>query len=125
MTKVSKKFLEEQEDKLEKKKKTLEQELGDFARKDPRIKGNWKTKFPDFGSRTADPSEQTDQIEAYEATLPVEYVLEEELQKINQALEKIKKGTYGTCKNCKKNIRIKRLKVYPEADICMKCTKIK
>lgn len=124
-----KKFLEEQRAKLEKRKQELEKELGSFARKNPELKDDWKTKFPDFGVKTPDFSEEADQVEEYEATLPVEYVLETDLQKINKALEGIKKGTpsdggtYGVCQNCKKKISIKRLKAYPEADTCLKCIK--
>ncbi len=120
---MTKNFLQEQKEKLEKEKKRLETELKSFAKKDPHIEGNWETKFPDFGIQTADPSEEIKQIEEYEATLPVEYVLETKLEKINKALERIKKGTYSTCQNCKKGIKIKRLKAYPEASLCIKCTK--
>lgn len=119
----SKKFLEEQQKKLEEKKKELKQELKSFAKADPRVKGNWKTKFPDFGVRTADLEEETDQIEEYEATLPIEYTLETRLQKIEAALERINKNTYGICQNCGKKIKIKRLKAYPEADACISCSK--
>jgi len=121
--KMTKKFIKQQEEKLKEKQKSLETELKSFAKKDPDIKENWETKFPDFGARTADPSEQTDQLEEYEATLPVEYVLEVSLKQVKQALEQIKKGTYGICQNCGKKIRIERLRAYPEAILCTKCAK--
>lgn len=118
---MTKEFLEEQKKKLEEKKEKLEKELRSFAKKDSRVKGNWKTQFPDFGIKTADLSEETDRIEEYEATLPVEYALEIELQKTNEALKKIKKRNYGICQNCKKKIKIERLKVYPETELCFEC----
>ena len=118
---MTKKFLEEQKQKLEKEKIRLEKELENFAKKDPHIQGNWKTKFPDFGIKTADLSQEEDQIEEYSADLPVEYALETKLQRVNSALERIKKGTYGTCQNCKKMITIKRLKAEPEANTCAQC----
>jgi len=118
-----KKFLQQQKKELEKKKKQLKQELKTFAKRDFNIKGNWETKFTDFGSRTADPAEEQDQIEEYEANLPVEYTLESELKKVEKALTKIQKGTYGFCEKCGKKIRTERLKVYPEADTCAKCSK--
>lgn len=120
---MTKKFLEEQKGKLEKRKKKIEEDLKKFAKKDPNIKGNWKTKFPDFGIRTADPAEQTNQVEEYEATLPVEHALEIQLKKINGALKRIKKGNYSVCQNCKKKIEIERLKAYPEAESCFECAK--
>ncbi len=119
---LTKKFLKEQKKTLEKGKRGLEKELRSFAKKDPRIKGNWKTKFPYFGIRTADPSEEEDQVEEYETNLAVEHNLEVQLKKINNALERIKRGKYGVCKNCNKKIKIERLKAYPEADICINCT---
>ncbi len=60
---LSKKFIEEQKQKLERKKEDLEKELENFAIKDPKVKGNWKTRFPDFGTKTADRSEEEDQVE--------------------------------------------------------------
>lgn len=119
---MNKKFLKEQKSKIEEKKQELEKELQGFAKKDPHIKGNWETKFPDFGIRTADPSEQTDQIEEYEATLSVEYILETKLKEIEQTLSRIKNKTYGTCQKCGKKVKIERLKAYPEASLCIKCT---
>ena len=120
---MDKMFLQKQKNKLEERKTKLEQDLRKFAKKDPNIKGNWETKFPDFGIRTADSSEQTDQIEEYEATLSVEYTLETKLKEIEQALGRIKKDTYGTCQKCGKKVKIERLKAYPEASLCIKCTK--
>jgi len=118
-----KNFIKQQKTKLEEEKIGLEKELESFAKKDPHIEGNWKTKFPDFGIRTADLSQEEDQIEEYGADLPVEYALETRLQRIKNALERIKEGTYGTCQNCKKKITIERLKAEPEAELCIKCAK--
>jgi len=39
------------------------------------------------------------------------------------ALEKIKKGKYGVCESCGKKISQKRLKISPEARLCLKCRK--
>ncbi len=119
---MTKEFLQQQKRQLEQRKRDIEKDLKKIAKKDPNIKGNWETRFPDFGIRTADPSEQTDQIEQYEATLPVEYALETKLKEIKQALSRIKKNTYGTCQKCEKKVTIERLKAYPEASLCIKCT---
>lgn len=118
----SKKFLEEQKRKLEQEKIGLENELKGFAKQVSRPEGNWKTQFPDFGIKTADPSEEEDQVEEYEATLPVEYTLETQLQKVKNALMRIERGVYGTCQKCGKKIKIKKLKANPEAELCIKCT---
>lgn len=105
---------------LEKKKAEIEKDLESFAKKDPKFKGDYDTRFPDFGlAQSVD--ENALEVAAYESALPVEHALELELQNVNQALEKIKKGKYGFCQKCKKEIDIKRLKIFPEAKTCTKC----
>lgn len=118
---MNSKFLEKQEKLLNKKRQILEKELERFANKDPHVKDNWETIFPRLGILKTDASESADVVEEYDLTLPIEHVLELDLQKVNQALKNIKKGVYGQCKNCHQRISLKRLEAYPEADICLKC----
>lgn len=40
---------------------------------------------------------------------------------IEHALEKIAKGTYGVCDDCGKPIASERLKVIPQASLCLDC----
>lgn len=109
--------------KLELEKKKLTKELKFFAKKDPRLKGNWLTRFPFFGLSRSHKDEGAEEIEEYENLLPVEHTLELRLKDVNHALNKIKKGTFGQCENCKKKIEIKRLEVIPEARLCLDCSK--
>ncbi|RMF41242.1 MAG: TraR/DksA family transcriptional regulator [Planctomycetota bacterium] len=44
-----------------------------------------------------------------------------ELAEIEQALEKIRQGTYGVCEACGKNIPIARLEAIPTATMCVHC----
>lgn len=46
---------------------------------------------------------------------------QEILNLIDQALQKIKDGTYGICESCKKAIPQKRLLAMPYARLCIKC----
>ncbi len=48
--------------------------------------------------------------------------LEERINEINKALDKINKGTYGICENCQKNIEETRLKIDPAAYLCRDCS---
>jgi len=110
--------------KLEKEKKAIEEELKSFAKKDEKLKGDWDTRFPYWngesgGSRL---EKAADEVEEYSTLLPIEYSLETRLKDIDLALEKIKKGKYGKCEKCKKEIPEERLKIYPEARFCLKCT---
>lgn len=47
------------------------------------------------------------------------------LMEIDQALEKIGQGTYGSCNLCGKEIPEERLDLIPEADLCMECAQNK
>jgi DnaK suppressor protein len=120
---MDKDLLKQQEERLEEEKKKLTKELKFFAKKDPKLKGNWRTRFPFFGLSRSHKDESAEEIEEYENLLPVEHSLELRLKDIEDALEKIKKGNYGQCEKCKKEIESKRLKVVPEARLCLKCGK--
>lgn len=43
------------------------------------------------------------------------------LRKIDNALFKIKSGTYGICEECEKDIEINRLRARPVAELCIAC----
>jgi DnaK suppressor protein len=43
------------------------------------------------------------------------------LNKIEEALEKIKQGTYGACTSCGEEIEMKRLQARPVAGLCISC----
>lgn len=46
-------------------------------------------------------------------------------KKISVSLLKLKKGTYGKCENCGKQIEIARLEALPTATLCLSCSKKK
>lgn len=119
---MNKETLRQLKEKLEENKNKIEKELETIAQKDPKLKGDYDTRFPDFGAPQS-PDESALEVAAYESTLPVEYALEIKLQNINKALEKIKKGNYGICEKCGKPIEEKRLLAMPEAETCSQCQK--
>lgn len=43
------------------------------------------------------------------------------INKINEALERIEDGTYGTCEGCGEDISIPRLKARPVTTLCIDC----
>jgi len=120
---MTKKLLKQLKEKLEKQKASIEAELGKFAKKDEKVKGDWDTKYPEFNGGTGSQAleDAADQVEEYVTLLPIEHNLELRLQNINIALEKIKKAKYGRCEKCKRKINEERLKIYPEARRCSKC----
>lgn len=114
-------FIKTQKEKLKKIKERLERELNSLARKSKTVKGDWITKYPEFDGGKLE--EETDEVEEYGNILSVSYTLELELKKVNESLEKMKKGKYGICEKCKKPISKGRLDAYPQAKYCIKCQK--
>lgn len=128
MAKISKKTLGKIKLELEKEKKSLEEELKKFAEKDKKLEGDWDTRFPHFNGGevgSAALEKAADEIEEYSTLLPIEYALETRLRNINLALKKIKKGRYGICEKCGEEIEERRLKISPEARLCLKCACLK
>jgi len=117
---MNKKLLQELKEKLEKEKVAIIKQLKTFATQDPKLKGDWDSRFPDFDGSM---EEAADEVEEYTSRLPVEFSLEIQLRDINLALDKIKQGKYGKCEKCGKKIDEKRLKVHPAARDCMNCQK--
>lgn len=116
---MNKQIIKEAKERLEKEKSAVESQLKKFAEKDAKHPGDWDTRYPKLNG--AHLEEAADEVEAYGNLLSVEYSLETRLQNIEKALEKIKKGKYGNCEKCGKEIEEKRLKVSPEAKFCSKC----
>jgi len=101
--------LEAAKKKLEMTKKDLEKEIADL-----------KT-APEFGSDVDHFEEETDEAEEFNKNLGVEKTLKERLINVERALEKMAKGIYGKCENCKKDIEWEVLRVDPESRYCQNC----
>ena len=116
---LDKKTLEELKQKLLAEKKVLESELSAIASPDPKMKGDWDTRFPNMGEKSDFASgaleERADEIEEYETELSEEYTLESRLKEVNAALERIDKETYGKCAKCGEDIPLERLNANPAA----------
>ncbi|OGZ67900.1 MAG: hypothetical protein A3D44_00110 [Candidatus Staskawiczbacteria bacterium RIFCSPHIGHO2_02_FULL_42_22] len=120
---MEKKVLSQLEEKLRQEKSTLEQELESFATKDKNVKDNWDVKHA--SAEDTDMEEKADEMEEYDNLLSLEHSLELKLKEVNEALEKIKHGGYGTCEKCGKEIELERLEAYPEAKLCIGCNENK
>ena len=122
---MNKKLIQELKDKLEKEKTAMEEQLKTFADKDPNLKGDWDSKFPQFNGEFGGAALESaaDEVEEYGSRLSVEHSMELKLRDINIALENIKNEKYGKCDNCGKEIDERRLMVSPAARFCMKCQK--
>jgi len=120
---MEKNILKDIQIKLFSERDSLEKELQKFAIKDPKLKNDWDSRFPDYGKNSESQAmeEAASEVEEYSTRLPIEYKLELRLKDINMALEKIEKGNYGVCEKCKKKISLERLMACPEAKMCIKC----
>ena len=120
---MNKDLLQKLEEKLKEDKQELEKGLKAFTTKDKKLEGDWDTNFPQYseGGSKSNLDITADEVEEYSNLLPVEHVLEVRLGNVNSALEKIKTDKYGICEKCEKEISIERLKVSPEAKLCISC----
>jgi DnaK suppressor protein len=119
---MEEKTKKELEKKLKRKQRKLEEELKRFAKKEK----NWEVKFPKFNGGESGGGileKGADEIEEYNYLLSLAKSLKKSLAEVERALNKIKKGNFGICEKCKKEIELKRLKVQPEARFCLKCQK--
>jgi len=78
--------------------------------------GSFKTDFPNKGDSEDDNAQE---VTEYSVNIGEEKVLSERLQKVNAALDRIGRGTYGTCSVGGEDIEVKRLTVAPEVDTCV------
>lgn len=105
---------------LEEKQK-LEQELEDFAKKNPRD-GKYEATYPESGGSSDD--DNALEIAEYADDVSIEARIESELRDVESALKSIEKGTYGTCKYCNQIIDEKRLEARPASSSCISCKKV-
>ena len=112
-------LLKELKSQLQTRKQQLENQLNEFATKDPNLKDDWDTKYPRVPQGNLE--EAADEVEEYTTKLNVEFNLETQLKDVNAALSKIEQGNFGICEKCKNPIALERLKVSPEAKLCQSC----
>lgn len=98
----------------------LENDLGQFAQKNPHNAEDYNAKFPELGNKD---DENAAEIADYTVSLPLEHTLEKQLQDVNASLKRIEEGKYGICKYCGQPIEGKRLEARPTSSACIACKK--
>jgi len=78
-----------------------------------------------FGNDVDASSEKTDQAEEEGNQQAIAESLREDVNEIDSALEKIRRGTYGVCERCGASIEIDVLAAAPESALCRSCKKKK
>lgn len=115
---LSKKFLQEIKEILNKQKEKLEKDLLSFARPNSKNPEDFETVFPDFGESTEDNSNE---VEVYQDNLAIEDSLERSLRDVIHALKRLDSSSYGVCKYCGKSIDEDRLRARPTSSSCVDC----
>lgn len=125
MENLDPKFIEQQKKRLLEEQKDLQARLARFTTKDPKIKSNYKAKFPKYSAEdetdAEDFEESAHEVTDYTNNVGVENDLEVRLQQVTKALARIEEGHYGHCKNCKNQQSRERLEAEPAADPCEDC----
>ncbi len=104
--------------KLLEEKKRLEKELADFTKRNVHNRDDYSARFPDMGTKD---DENAAEVSLYSDRLTLERALERGLKEVNDALNRIDQGTYGTCRFCNEFIPLERLLVRPTSASCVKC----
>ena len=108
------------EQSLRAEKEKLETQLGQFSTKNTHNPDDYNAVFPQFGEKEED---NATEVAQYSDNLTLERTLESTLRDVKNALEAIKKGTYGICKYCKKPIDERRLIARTTSSSCINCKK--
>ncbi|HBB37292.1 MAG: Sporulation protein, yteA family [Candidatus Moranbacteria bacterium GW2011_GWC1_45_18] len=111
---------EELKQKLLEEKKRIEENISKTETGKKGTDREYETSFPEI---ERDQEENADEMEMYESNLAVDESMKKELEKIDAALLRMEKGTYGKCSNCQQEIPVERLRAYPQADTCLGCQK--
>lgn len=103
---------------LEQEEKKLIDQLNRIANKNPKIKGDFSVRVPNYGDED---DENTQESIDLDKNFAITQELESKLDAIRKTKQKIKEGTYGKCENCGSEIMPERLKALPEAVKCITC----
>lgn len=118
---LDQKTLNELKTALLKERDLLTEELETIATRDPHVKDDWNVKHEEWEEGEITSKEDlesgvsADESEEDQKNKALSDDLELRLRDVNDALERMEKGTYGICETCKKEIPIERLKANPAA----------
>lgn len=120
--KSTKAFLEKMEKVLLQEKEELRKRLKTINKERPTLTTHGApSDLLEYDEESTDAATQQQEVDRILAT--EEYIYRA-LERIDHALDKIKKGTYGICENCGKKISKARLKVIPSSNLCIECQKL-
>ena len=98
----------------------LEEELPTVAERSSSTSSDWEANSGGMEVDAADENEVADKLEELDDNSGIANKLEYQLNEVKAALERIEKGTYGTCETCGQPIETERLEANPSARISIK-----
>ena len=107
---IDQQLVETNKQRLEQEKSRLQKLLSKVLNDDGTVK------YPDFGNQD---DENASEFAEYETNIAEDYDLEEKLELVEQALQKISDGSYGLCEIGGEEISASRLEAVPEAATCV------
>lgn len=116
-----KKKLAYYQDRLDAEKKVLLDELAEIGKGNLKVLQSEASGEVSYDEHLADSGTHTFERER---DLSLENNIKDILSKIDAAMQKIKKSTYGICDRCGKEIDPARLKALPYANLCIDCKKL-
>jgi DnaK suppressor protein len=111
---------EELKIRLENELLELKKEIGDIAIPDRSAPGGFDAKETNTQEGVLDQADQASEMTNINNNEAVLKVLQERLTEVEEALEKMKDGSYGLCEVCGEKIEDKRLLVNATAKTCIK-----
>ena len=117
---MDKAFVKEMEGRLVAERNRLKEDLESFASQNPKNAQDYNADFPNLGDKE---DENAEEVDTFSTNLTLERTLESSLRDIEDSLERIAKGVYGTCKYCGQEIDQKRLSARPSSSSCIECKK--
>ncbi len=122
MAQYTPQFLEAQKARLLEAEKKILADLREIAVYDEET-GTWTPLSPEYDEGypedPADAAEEATDLRSNEARVND---LTVSLEEIRKALQKMERGKYGLCENCGEYIDARRLRAYPAAPSCLKCS---
>lgn len=113
-------FLKEIEAKLEQEHEELLKEIEKIAPQAATEGQPPSVSYPNFGDRE---DESASEVAQFSDNLSLEQTLEKSLRDVEEALARMKNGTYGKCKYCEQEIDERRLQARPTSSSCISCKK--
>lgn len=120
-TNFNQSFIDEIQKQLTDDETRLVRELEEISTKNPHNAEKYDARFQEVGDKE---DENASEVATFTDNLTLEHELETALRDVRGAIERLKKGVYGICKYCGKQIDERRLKARPTSSACVECKKL-